>query len=96
LDEVTQGIFDTGGNLSTTIADWKRENVNLYVLDVKGEPIENIEKSERIGFILSDDLIFTDEEQKLMVHLPRISLGKKWLQGHSSITIVHHFLDKKE
>ncbi|MBT5280347.1 MAG: tRNA (pseudouridine(54)-N(1))-methyltransferase TrmY [Euryarchaeota archaeon] len=96
FDQVTQGIFDTGGNLTTTLEDWKREDVTLYVLDAEGEPIENIEKSERIGFILSDDRIFTDEEQKLMAHLPRISLGKKWLQGHSCITIVHHFLDKKD
>jgi tRNA pseudouridine-54 N-methylase len=47
-----------------------------------------------IGFFLSDDQPFSDEENILLKKFTNpISLGKKWVQGHTAIGVVHHLLD---
>ena len=95
FDEVTQGIFDTGGGLAETLAEWGREGVQLHVLDADGEALDSVVESERIGFLLSDHLPLTDTEIQMTAGLPRVSLGADWLQGHACVTIVHHALDSR-
>ncbi len=95
FDEVTQGIFDTGGGLSHTLAEWEREGVQLYVLDAGGEPVESVDEGERIGFLLSDHLPLDEAEIQATASLPRVSVGSDWLQGHACVTIVHHALDSR-
>jgi len=46
-----------------------------------------------LGFILSDDKDFTSEEKEILDGLKLCSIGSKWLQGHSVISIVHHVID---
>ena len=46
-----------------------------------------------IGFIISDDKPFTESELELLSDVNKISVGKKWIQGHSVIAILHHYLD---
>jgi len=46
-----------------------------------------------MGFVLSDHLPFTEEENAVLSGCQRISLGSVWLQGHVCIAIVHHHLD---
>ena len=69
----------------------------MHVLEVAGISVDELsaksEESTRIGFLLSDDQPFTEAETALIANLPRISLGQRWLQGHSCITIIHHSLD---
>lgn len=96
FDEVTQGIFDTGGNLSHTLAEWADEGVALHVLDSDGGPIDSIQKSEKIGFLLSDHMPLSEAEIQATAALPRVSLGSDWLQGHACVTIVHHALDSSQ
>ena len=95
FDEVTQGIFDTGGGLAETLTEWDREGVQLHVLDADGKALDSVVESERIGFLLSDHLPFTETEIQMTAGLPRVSLGADWLQGHACVTIVHHTLDSR-
>ena len=95
FDEVTQGIFDTGGDLSNTLASWEREGVTMYVLDADGNDFESVENAQKVGFILSDHLAYDEKEKELLDSYPKISLGTNWLQGHACITIVHHQLDSR-
>ena len=92
--EVTQGIFHSGGNINDTVDFWKKENQDIIIMDADGIDITNISKKDKIGIILSDDSPFDDEEKKQFVDLQRVSLGKKWLQGHSCIAITQYEFDK--
>ena len=96
FDEVTQGIFDTGGGLAHTLAEWADEGVDLHLLDAGGEPIDEIDLSERMGFLLSDHLPLNEAEIQATAGLPRVSVGEDWLQGHACVTIVHHALDSSQ
>ncbi len=92
--ELHPGLSHSGGQVDQTISEWNRENVRIFVLDANGSPFDcTVHSSDSIGFILSDDKPFTDEENKILEGLERISLGKTWLQGHSCISIIHHQLD---
>ncbi|MEC9478543.1 MAG: tRNA (pseudouridine(54)-N(1))-methyltransferase TrmY [Candidatus Thermoplasmatota archaeon] len=94
FDEITQGIFDTGGGLQETLTEWQEEGVSAHILDARGQALNSLPNSGTIGFLLSDHLPFTDEEKHMTAELPRISVGAEWLQGHACVTIVQHELDK--
>ena len=49
---------------------------------------------EKIGIILSDDLPFNDKEIEKFSDYQKVSLGEKWLQGHSCVAITQYVLDK--
>ena len=49
--------------------------------------------SESVGFVLSDDMPFTDDEKEIFEGIERVSLGDTWLQGHACISIIHYQLD---
>ena len=94
LVEFSPGLWHSGGDISTTIREWRGEGVELLVLDAEGSPLaDSIPESEEVGFILSDDQPFTSEDIEAMEGLERRSLGNVWLQGNAAITIVHHLLD---
>lgn len=94
VESPTGGISHSGGDLRQTLVEWENEGVGCFVLDATGEPPSTIPSTESLGFILSDDCPFTEEESDLIGGLPRVSLGKGWLQGHACITIAHHLLDQ--
>ena len=94
FQEVTQGIFHSGGDISDTINSWKKEEIEINILDTDGTNISKKDNVEKIGFVLSDDLPFTDEEKNILKSYQKISLGEKWLQGHSCIAISQYELDK--
>ena len=92
--EIHSGLWHSGGSIKQTISEWERSGTKIYVLDAKGILFDpNLHNSESVGFILSDDQPFTDQENKSLENFERISLGEKWLQGHSCIAIIHHQLD---
>ena len=94
--ELHPGFLHSGGNIEQTIIEWKRDNVELCVLDASGELFEPKSHSqEKIGFLLSDDQPFSVNEVEMMENLPVVSLGQKWLQGHSCIAIIHHLMDSQ-
>jgi tRNA (pseudouridine54-N1)-methyltransferase len=92
--EVSTGISHSGGDLQQTLVEWQNEGVGRFVLDAAGGHLSTIPSTGPMGFILSDDCPFTEEESDMIGGLPRVSLGKGWLQGHACITIVHYLLDQ--
>ncbi|MDP7002674.1 MAG: tRNA (pseudouridine(54)-N(1))-methyltransferase TrmY [Candidatus Thalassarchaeaceae archaeon] len=92
--EVSDGIFQSGGGIGQTIAEWKKDGLECFVLDAKGLVEYSIPGGKSVGFVLSDDSAFTEEDLVELEGLSRISLGDVWLQGHACIAILHHFLDQ--
>jgi len=94
--ELHSGFFHSGGNIEQTIREWEREGDTICVLDAEGDSFDSIIRdSGNIGFILSDDLPFSPSEIQIMSRLKSVSLGKKWIQGHSCVAIIHHLLDSE-
>ena len=92
--EIHSGLWHSGGGIQQTISEWEKKDTKVYVLDAEGTPFNpKIHYSNSMGFILSDDKPFTENENMVMDGIERISLGEKWLQGHSCIAIIHHQLD---
>ena len=92
--KIHSGLWHSGGSIQDTISEWERSGTDIYVLDADGIDFDPmLHNSQSIGFILSDDQPFSDEENKKLKKFERISLGKQWLQGHSCIAIIHHQLD---
>ena len=96
--EVSRGLSHSGGNLDTTLNEWK--GTPLVALDAQAPrlwkekahlPMSSSNTVQAIDFVLSDD-------QALDVsNLPDArlrSLGDTWLQGHLAIGIVHFLLDE--
>lgn len=71
--------------------------VQLLDGEGSGENAADIEMSvdHSIGFILSDDQLFNqDEINSITKHADKsCSLGPTWIQGHSAIAIIHQLLD---
>jgi len=92
--EAEGGIRHSGGDIRETLAEWIHENVSIHCLDAEGESITELDSSaQSIGFFLSDDLAFNDEEISILKDVRKISLGPTWIQGHACIAICHHILD---
>jgi len=64
------------------------------VLDEKGGDIRSAETLPD-AFILSDHLNFTDDEESLLRHCPRYSVGPACLHADHTITVVHNELDRR-
>jgi tRNA (pseudouridine54-N1)-methyltransferase len=102
LVEIWPGLWHSGGDVSTTIAEWEREEVTMVKLDADSPSLECYdgnegggEHPEKIGFFLSDDQPFSDEENILLGESMELrSLGSQWIQGHIAIGVIHHLLDE--
>jgi tRNA pseudouridine-54 N-methylase len=83
--------------MSVTLNEWSKEGVEMVKLDAEATVFSehyNTTIPNSIGFFLSDDQPFNDEEIILLEkYTNSISLGKKWVQGHTAIGVVHHLLD---
>ena len=86
------GITHSGGSMEDTLREWQREGVTSCVLDARGYGLGQLDGSP-VGFVLSDHLPFTDDENAVLEGCQKVSLGSDWLQGHACIAIVHHLLD---
>ena len=93
--ERTPGLYDGGGKLSHTIAEW--EDSTLIRLDADAErlwkqestiPIQSTPNKDSLAFLLSDDKPLEEN-----IGIAR-SLGTTWLQGHHAIAICHFLLDE--
>ena len=92
--EINSGLIHSGGGIKQTIDEWKKDNVRIYILDAEGSKLDvQSLNSDSVGFILSDDAPFTDDEIEIFEGIERVSLGETWLQGHACISIIHHQLD---
>ena len=87
--EAAPGVSVRKGGLERLIT----EHV-FALLDEKGGDI----RSTGIlpdAFILSDHLNFTDDEESLIRHCPRYSVGPACLHADHTITVVHNELDRR-
>tara|TARA_B100002051_G_C16644165_1_gene590290 strand:+ start:131 stop:724 length:594 start_codon:yes stop_codon:yes gene_type:complete len=92
--EFNSGLLHSGGGIKQTIDEWKKDDFCIYILDADGRRLDAQSlNSDRVGFVLSDDMPFTDEEKEIFEGIERVSLGDTWLQGHACISIIHHHLD---
>ena len=64
------------------------------VLDEKGGDIRSAETLPD-AFILSDHLNFIDDEESLIRHCPRYSVGPACLHADHTITVLHNELDRR-
>ena len=75
FQEITQGIFQSGGDITDTIESWTKDNVEINILDTDGTNITEKNIVEKIGIILSDDLPFNEYEKDILDTYDKISLG---------------------
>jgi tRNA (pseudouridine54-N1)-methyltransferase len=87
--EAAPGISVRKGGLERLIT----EHV-FAVLDEKGGDIRSAETLPD-AFILSDHLNFTDDEESLIRHCTRYSVGPACLHADHTITVVHNELDRR-
>ena len=93
-NEFKSGISHGQGTLKDTIKEWELEKREIYHLDKKGKKIgSDFKKIKNAGFVLSDDKAFTKQEEEILSKTNKISVGEKWIQGHSVIAIIHHYID---
>ena len=92
--EFQNGIFHGQGTLEETLSEWKNDEIIPMHLDINGEIISaELKNYKKIGFVISDDQPFDDNEVSLLSEIKKISIGEKWIQGHSVIAILHHYMD---
>ena len=96
--ELHPGIFHSGGNITQTIKEWGIDGVIMTHLDADAasfSPSEIGKESSPLGFFLSDDQPFSEDEQELLKSkMESRSIGKTWVQGHIAIGIIHFILDE--
>ena len=90
--QVSQGMAHSGGDLRTTVEEWRRMGVDVCVLDASGDPLEDIRENQGgFGFIVGDDRAIEGIED--LGDVAMVSIGKEWLLGSACISVVHHWLD---
>ena len=97
-DEVrsTPGIYVGRADLAGVLDRLYQHGARPIVLHEEGAPIESFTVPRDPAFFLSDHLDFTPEEEATLAELPRVPLGKVPLHASQCITIVHHYLDRRE
>ena len=94
LKEIGNGFYHGQGTLAETLLEWERAGIFPYHLDISGTNINSkLDFQNEIGFIISDDQPFNENELEVLSKVEKISVGKKWIQGHSVIAILHYYLD---
>jgi tRNA (pseudouridine54-N1)-methyltransferase len=92
--EISNGFYHGQGTLTETLLEWKNTGISPYHLDINGININSkLDYENEIGFIISDDQPFNEKELEILSEVEKISVGEKWIQGHSVIAILHHYLD---
>ena len=91
--EFSSGILHSGGGVEQTVEEWKSRGVFPVVLDAGGGDFSEVPTTMDLGFIISDDKPLDQEDTKSLQGSVSLSLGDRWLQGHSCIAILHYLLD---
>ncbi len=95
--EVWPGFYVEKKSLFKIIDELEEQGKQIYVLDEKGENIEDAEIGENPVFVIGDNEGFPNKELKKLKKLAiPISVGKKIYFASQIVTIVNHELDKRE
>ncbi|MFH7903546.1 MAG: hypothetical protein QW409_01125 [Candidatus Aenigmatarchaeota archaeon] len=95
--EALKGIFVDRNDLEKTLKEYKEKNFKIYLLDVNGNYIENVELSENSAFVLGDFLGLEREHFEIAKKYSDeiISLGNAVYFASQCITILNYFYDRK-
>jgi tRNA (pseudouridine54-N1)-methyltransferase len=88
--ESTPGVYVRRGGLAELL-----KGRGVHLLDERGEDIRKADELPE-GYLLSDHIDFTDDEQGWVADLPRHSVGPRSLHADHTITIVQNELDRRE
>ena len=91
--EFSSGILHSGGGVEQTVEEWESRGVCPVVLDAGGGDFSEVPTTMDLGFIISDDKPLDQEDTRSLQGSVSLSLGDRWLQGHSCIAILHYLLD---
>jgi len=94
MEETSPGIFVYRRSFKEVVEE--NEDKKFYLLDERGEPIDNIKFEGTPFFFLGDNRDLTDEEKKFLVDkgARKISLGSiSYLSSHC-IAVVNWWLDR--
>ena len=91
--EFSSGIKHSGGDIGQTIKEWSAKGICAVILDSDGGDFSDLPLTEDLGFIISDDKPLNEEDTRVIKDPITLSLGERWLQGHSCIAILHYLLD---
>ena len=91
--EFSSGILHSGGGVEQTVEEWKSRGIFPVVLDAGGGDFSEVPTTMDLGFIISDDKPLDQGDTKSLHGSVTLSLGDRWLQGHSCIAILHYLLD---
>ncbi len=94
--ESTPGVFASRCTLSEAIDGLLEQRADPIVLDEDGLPCESFAFPRDPAFVLSDHAGFAAAEERLLVDLPRVSLGPTSLHTSQAITIAHYLLDRQD
>ncbi|HIQ32459.1 MAG TPA: tRNA (pseudouridine(54)-N(1))-methyltransferase TrmY [Methanothermococcus okinawensis] len=104
--ESTPGIYHAKKDFREIVLEKVREGRNVYLLHLKGKPIEEVINEETYPeirergfvFILGDHIGLGEEDERFLRDLgvERISLSPLELHANQCIDIVHNVLDKLE
>jgi len=95
MEETSPGIFAYRRSFKEVVEE--NEDKKFYLLDEKGEPIDEVKFEGTPFFFLGDNRDLTDEEKKFLVErgARTISLGSiSYLSSHC-IAVVNWWLDRK-
>jgi tRNA (pseudouridine54-N1)-methyltransferase len=88
--ESSPGVFVRRGGLGGLLAGG-----SFAVLSEEGRDLRG-ERDLPSGFILSDHLDFTMEEEAVLAGLPRISVGPRVLHAEHALAVLQNELDRRE
>ena len=89
----SSGILHSGGDIEQTIEEWESKGICPIILDAGGGDFSVVPTSVDLGFIISDDKPLSEWDTRSLMAPVSLSLGDRWLQGHSCIAILHYLLD---
>ncbi|HEC75809.1 MAG TPA: tRNA (pseudouridine(54)-N(1))-methyltransferase TrmY [Thermoplasmatales archaeon] len=92
--ESTPGIFVSKKSFNELLEENKDKD--FYLLDEKGEEIDNVKIGRKPFFLIGDNMDFEEEEKEIIYKYgaKSVSLGKKSYLSSHCITILNWLMDK--
>ena len=90
----TPGIFVSRCTLEEALAECLERGASPVVLDEGGSPFDSSALPRNPVFVLSDHTGFSEEDERALADLPRLSLGRMPLHTSQAITVTHYLLDQ--
>lgn len=89
------GISIRKGSLQSLVREKHESNVEIFVLEEKGEPISTVDFGPSAVFVLGDHVGIPKKDERFVLRYGRkISLGKQRYHAASCIDILNYVLDQ--